>query len=306
MTQLSACVRGIGLLGPGLDDWVSAASVLAGVTPYAPRATVLPIPAALPAAERRRTGAVVRLALAIGAEASSRAGANPAELPTVFSSSGGDGSNCHEICQTLATGDRQLSPTRFHNSVHNAASGYWSIAVGATPASSVLCAYDATFGAALLEALTQVVVDRVPVLLVAYDSGYPEPLHGVRPIPDAFGVAMVLTPVSAPGRVPVPVPVSPSAPVPTRAPAPAAHASSDAEEALSSAATASAPFIITVELTDASADLMTDAQLEFMRATIPAARCLPLLSKLARQEHGRVVIDYLEEQRISIEVSPWH
>jgi hypothetical protein len=276
MTQLSACVRGIGLLGPGLDDWLSGASVLAGVTPYTSRATVLPVPAALPAAERRRTGAVVRLALAIGFEASSRAGANPAELPTVFSSSGGDGSNCHEICQTLATGDRQLSPTRFHNSVHNAASGYWSIAVGATPASNVLCAYDATFGAALLEALTQVVVDRTPVLLVAYDSAYPEPLHGVRPIPDAFGVAMVLAPVSAG----------------------ALHASSDAAEA-------PAPFIITVALTDASADLMADPQLEVLRATIPAARCLPLLSKLSRHELGRVVIDYLEEQRISIEVSPW-
>ena len=304
MTQLSACVRGIGLLGPGLDDWVSAASVLAGVTPYAPRATVLPIPAALPAAERRRTGAVVRLALAIGFEASSRAGANPAELPTVFSSSGGDGSNCHEICQTLATGDRQLSPTRFHNSVHNAASGYWSIAVGATPASNVLCAYDATFGAALLEALTQVVVDRVPVLLVAYDSGYPEPLHGVRPIPDAFGVAMVLAPVSAAGLASGSGPGLASGPgpgpafAPASVSAPAAHASSDAREA-------PAPFIITAALTDASADLMGDAQLEAMRATIPAARCLPLLSKIARQEHGRVVIDYLDEQRISIEVSPW-
>ena len=244
MTQLSACVRGIGLLGPGLDDWLSAASVLAGVTPYAPRATVLPIPAALPAAERRRTGAVVRLALAIGFEASSRAGANPAELPTVFSSSGGDGSNCHEICQTLATGDRQLSPTRFHNSVHNAASGYWSIAVGATPASNVLCAYDATFGAALLEALTQVVVDRVPVLLVAYDSGYPEPLHAVRPIPDAFGVAMVLAPVSAPGLASAPGPGF----APASVSAPAAHASSDDREA-------PAPFIITAALTDDSADL---------------------------------------------------
>jgi Beta-ketoacyl synthase, N-terminal domain len=289
-------VRGIGLLGPGLDDWLSGASVLAGVTPYTPRATVLPVPTALPAAERRRTGAVVRLALAIGFEASSRAGANPAELATVFSSSGGDGSNCHEICQTLATGDRQLSPTRFHNSVHNAASGYWSIAVGATPASNVLCAYDATFSAALLEALTQVVVDQEPVLLVAYDSGYPEPLHAVRPIPDAFGVAMVLAPVSA--HVSAHVPVSASAPVSSRVPAPTAHASSDAREA-------PAPFIITAALTDDSADLMTDAQLEVMRATIPAARCLPLLSKLARQEHGRVVIDYLDEQRLSIEVSPW-
>src|SRR6185437_4923435 len=101
---------------------------------------------------------------------------------------------CNEICMTLASGERQLSPTRFHNSVHNAASGYWSIAAAATSASSVLCAYDASFGAGLLEALTQVVVDRTSVLLVAYDAGYPEPLRAARPIPDAFGVAMVLGP----------------------------------------------------------------------------------------------------------------
>jgi len=34
--------------------------------------------------------------------------------------------------------------------------------------------------------LTQVVVDQVPVLLVAYDSEYPQPLHAKRPIPDTF------------------------------------------------------------------------------------------------------------------------
>jgi len=265
MRPLSASVRGIGLLGPGLDDWLSGAPVLAGITPYTARATVLPTPVALPAAERRRTGIVVKLALAIGFEAAARAGVNPAELPTVFSSSGGDGINCHEICQTLATGDRQLSPTRFHNSVHNAASGYWSIAAGATPASSVLCAFDATFSAALLEALTQVVVDQTSVLLVAYDSGYPEPLHSVRPIPDAFGVAMVLAPVSRP-------------PTPDAA-------------------------IISAALTDAPAESMRDARLEALRAEIPAARGLPLLAKLARRESGLVVIDYLEAQRIAIEVS---
>jgi hypothetical protein len=265
MTQLSALVRGIGLLGPGLDDWPTGARVLTGVTPYVPRATVLPVPVALPAAERRRTGGVIRLALAVGFEAVSHAGANPADLPTVFSSSGGDGFNCHEICQTLASGDRQLSPTRFHNSVHNAASGYWSIAAGATPASSVLCAFDASFGAGLLEALTQVVVERTPVLLVAYDVGYPEPLHAVRPIPDAFGVAMVLAPL----------------------------------DALASEAR------ITATLTDAPAESMPDARLEALRATIPAARSLPVLCKLARQESGRVVLDYLEEQRMAVEVSAW-
>jgi len=266
MTQLSAYVRGIGLLGPGFDNWADATSVLAGVVPYTPRATVLPPPAALPPAERRRTGAVVRLALAIGFEAISRAGVAASELPTVFSSSGGDGYNCHEICVTLATGDRQLSPTRFHNSVHNAASGYWSIAANATPASSVLCAFDASFGAGLLEALTQVAVDRTPVLLATYDVGYPEPLRAARPIPDAFGVAMILAPT----------------------------ASADSPTAQ-----------IRASLCNDPTETMSDPLLESLRTAIPAARSLPLLRKLAREEPGRVVIDYLETQRIAVEVSAW-
>ena len=263
-TALTADLRGIGLLGPGLDDWATGGLLLAGLVPYVSRATVLPMPTALPAAERRRTGTVVRLALAVGFEAVSRAGMNAAELPTVFSSSGGDGNNCHEICQTLASEDRQISPTRFHNSVHNAASGYWSIAANATPAANVLCAFDASFGAGLLEALTQVAVEQTPVLLVAYDLGYPEPLRTVRPIPDAFGVAMVLAPR---GKERVPN--------------------------------------ITVALTDAPAQHMTEVQFESMRVAIPAARSLPLLEKLARQEPGRVVLDYLDAQRIAVEVSTW-
>ena len=267
---LTARIGGIGLLGPGLDDWAASVTVLAGATPYVSRATVLPVPAALPAAERRRTVAVVKLALAIGFEAVSRSGLKTSQLPTVFSSSGGDGHNCHEICQTLATDDRQISPTRFHNSVHNAASGYWSIAAASTAAANVLCAYDASFGAGLLEALTQVVVDRTPVLLVAYDVGYPAPLGTVRPIPDAFGVALVLEPVEAPAGSQQPV------------------------------------ARITVTLTAAAADPMSDSLLETMRSSTPAARSLPLLTKLARREPGSVVLDYLDNLRLSVEVSECH
>src|SRR5712672_1002676 len=157
-------------------------------------ASVLPMPTILPAAERRRVGRVVTLALAIALEATSQAGENPAELASVFASSGGDGHNCHELCQALSLADREISPTRFANSVHNAAAGYWSIGTGAVAESNVLCAFDASFTAGLLEALTQVAVDQVPVLLVAYDSEYPQPLHAKRPIPDTFGVALVLTP----------------------------------------------------------------------------------------------------------------
>ena len=93
MTPLTAWLDGIGLLGPGLPDWPAAARVLSGAQPWAHAPTVLAAPQALPAAERRRTGAVVKLALAAGLEAVTHAGADAATLPAVFTSSGGDGHN---------------------------------------------------------------------------------------------------------------------------------------------------------------------------------------------------------------------
>jgi Beta-ketoacyl synthase, N-terminal domain len=264
MAPLAAYVEGIGFLGPGLADWPAASRVLSGATPWRSLPTVLPAPQCLPSAERRRTGAPVKLTLAVGLEAISSAGVDPTTLPAVFSSSGGDGQNCHEICQVLASADRQVSPTRFHNSVHNAAAGYWGIATGATAASNALCAHDASFAAGLLEAFAQVAVERTAVLLIAYDASYPEPLHSVRPIPDAFGIALVL--------------------------APARRAASRAHLQLS--------------WCEGPADTLADAGLERLRASIPAARSLPLLAQLARAEPGRAVIEYLEEQCLALEVGP--
>ena len=262
--SLTAWVTGVGLLGPGLADWPSAEQVLRGAVPYDPRPTVLPALECLPSAERRRTGKVVRLALAVGLEATSSAGADAAQLPAVFTSSGGDGENCHEICQVLAGAERQISPTRFHNSVHNAASGYWGIATGATAAANALCAYDASFAAGLLEALVQLHTEETAVLLIAYDAGYPEPMRSVRPIPDAFAVALLLTPAPGPG--------------------------SRAQ--------------VSAHLSAAPAELLSEAPLEALRAQVPAARSLPLLRRIARRERAAVVIDYLEKQSLTLEVSP--
>jgi hypothetical protein len=218
----------------------------------------------LPAAERRRTGRVVKLAIAIALEATRQAGADPATLPSVFSSSGGDGHNCHEICEALAGADREISPTRFSNSVHNAAAGYWSIATGAMCASNVLCAFDASFGAGLLEAVAQVCVNRESVLLVAYDSEYPEPLHAKRPIPDAFGIALVLAPERR----------------------------------------ARATARIAVSLSKDPSETLLDPQLEALRVSIPAARGLTLMRRLALREAARITIDYLDDTRLAVEVTP--
>src|SRR5882672_6726575 len=195
MVKLAAHIEGIGLLGPGLDGWTGSVALLEGRSPYIRQPTVVPIPDGLPPAERRRIGLVVKLALGVGLQAISKAGVEPDALPAVFASSGGDGENCHEICQALSHDERMISPTRFHNSVHNAAAGYWSIATGSKAASNAVSAFDASFAAGLLEAVTQAVVDQTPVLLVAYDAQYPPPLFVKRPIPEAFGVAFVLAPV---------------------------------------------------------------------------------------------------------------
>ncbi len=267
MSTLTAYIEGIGLLGPGLIDWPSSQAILSGQQPYQPHKTVLPSPVLLPAAERRRSVAIVKLTLATGLEALAAAGLDATSLPSVFSSSGGDGENCHIICEMLASDDRHISPTRFHNSVHNVAAGYWGIATGAMTPSSVLCAFDGSFGAGLLEAITQVVVDNTRSILLAYDTAYPEPLYSVRPIPDAFGMALVLAPQHS----------------------------------------AQALAKITVDLTDVSAnqlDQFNDSALENLRLSIPAARGLPLLRAIALRQDKHVVLDYLDSTRLDVAIAP--
>jgi hypothetical protein len=197
---LAATVEGIGLVGPGLEGWSTSRARLAGTQRYEPLPTAIPSPEVLPANERRRAGKTIKLALAAGLEAARMAGRDAKDLPAIFASSGGEGDNCHAICEALASDDRLISPTRFHNSVHNAAAGYWGIATGAMAPSDAIAAYDASFAAGLLEALVRLASDPAqPTLLIAYDTPYPHPLSGVRPMADSFAVALVLAASSAAG-----------------------------------------------------------------------------------------------------------
>ncbi|MDR3097940.1 MAG: beta-ketoacyl synthase chain length factor [Paraburkholderia sp.] len=272
--KLRATIESIGLIGPGLADWAHAADVLAGRAPWTSAPTELPPPEGLPNAERRRAAPVVKAALAVGHAAVAASGRDATTLATVFAASGGDGPNCHAICEMLAGDDRQISPTRFHNSVHNAAAGYWSIAARSRATSNVLCAHDGSFAAGLLESLCQIAVDGVPSLLIAYETVYPEPLHAVRPIADAFGVALVLAPPPA------------------------------GDDANDSSARASGLACIEVKLTDAPATTLAAPALEALRADNPAARGLPLLEAIAAKRAASVVIDYLPETRVRIDVTP--
>ena len=73
-------IQGIGLLGPGLPSWPDSQATLRGTTPHQFVLTVLPAPPRLPPAERRRAGAVIRLAMAVAEEAIAHAGVDPQTL----------------------------------------------------------------------------------------------------------------------------------------------------------------------------------------------------------------------------------
>lgn len=266
MSGLRVWVQGVGLLGPGLSSWSAALDVLRGTQPHGSAPTVLPTPLRLPPAERRRAGAAVKLALAVADEAVAQAQVDPGVLATVFTSSSGEGHNCHALCETLATPAPMVSPTRFTNSVHNAASGCWHIAVASRASSTSLCAFDGSFSAGLIEAVASVQQSGQPVLLVASDSPYPEPLHSKRPLPDHFGLALLLAPVA---------------------------------DARSLAA-------LTIALTDGQAAApCTDVSLDALRRAIPAAAALPLLLALAQgTRRHEVHLDYLPSLGLRVVVEP--
>jgi hypothetical protein len=261
-----AFVEGVGLVGPGLRGWQASRAMLAGKQAYSPALTILAASELLPAAERRRAGVPVKLALAAGQEALVNAARDAAATATVFASSSGDCDNVHYILEALATPERQISPTRFHNSVHNAVAGYWSIAMQCRAPSTSLCCHDASFAAGLLEAVSQVAVAGAPVALIAYDHPYPEPLNTVRPIQGDFGMALLLAPQATERAV--------------------------------------AALDVTFMPQELDASRTADRELERLRSSVPAARCLPLLAALARGSRETVILEYVAGTHLRVGVAP--
>lgn len=256
--------EGVGLVGPGMRDWGTGCAMLKGRQGYSFASTAVAMSDLLPAAERRRAGVPVKLVLAAGQQALAQAARDAALTATVFASSSGDCDNVHHILESLATPEREISPTRFHNSVHNAASGYWSIATQCRAPSTSLCGHDWSFAAGLLEAASQVVTGTGAVMLIAYDHPYPLPLGAVRPICASFGTALVLT----------------------------------------SCPTARALAAIEIEFVPCPGEptAMDDAGLEMVRAGVPAGRSLPVLAALADGKAATVILECTSDAHLRVGV----
>jgi Beta-ketoacyl synthase, N-terminal domain len=193
MTTRTLFIDGIALWSRQLNSWATASAALRGQTTPAPSAA-RPAPALLAPNERRRAPDAVLLALEVASAAVAASGHDAAQLASVFTSAHGDLAIADAMCTTLATEPLLLSPTRFHHSVHNAASGYWAIATGCQAASTALAAFEMSFAAGLLEAASQCASAEAPILLVGFDTEATGPLASVNTSRGLLGVALVLSP----------------------------------------------------------------------------------------------------------------
>jgi len=259
-------ILGVGLLAAGLEGWPAGRDVLAGKRPFESGMAPDPDASILPANERRRSSDCVRWAVQVAQEAMAQSGLDPHEVATVFASSGGEMDVLDKLCRALATAERVVSPTLFHQSVHNTAAGYWGIATRCQQSSTALSCYDDSCAAGLLEAVTYACVEQCPVLFVLYDLPAPAPLHGARPIAAAFAAAVVLTPLAERTIATIDVTVTPTA-------------GRDVSRAFR-------------------------PEFEQLRLDNPAARLLPVLEALALERRAAIDLNLLDDQRLIVEVEP--
>ena len=133
-------------------------------------------------------------------QATRDAGADPRTIATVYGSDYGEIETMVVLLDTIFRGDGQLSPMRFKNSVHNAASGLSSIGQGNQSFSTALAAGRRTFEASMLEAMALLDERGGAVVVSIADDVLPEPLASLEGW-EALAVGIVLQREAEPSRV---------------------------------------------------------------------------------------------------------
>jgi hypothetical protein len=160
----TAYVHGLGLWTPGhagAAAWCSGEPD-AGAT--APAAALLAGPL------RRRASALTRMAVEALEQAAGEAGCDLSRLASVWATAHGEHETAVEILAMMHRGEGKLSPTRFHNSVYNTASGYASIASGNRAVSTTVSGGAELVSTALLESLCLLEAGAEEVALVLADE----------------------------------------------------------------------------------------------------------------------------------------
>ncbi|MCX4247037.1 beta-ketoacyl synthase chain length factor [Paraliomyxa miuraensis] len=139
----------------------------------------------------RGTSVVTRMSASVAARALARSGVDPRTIPAVFGSAYGEVCIAIEQLEMMVTGDGQVSPALFKNSVHNTGAGVFSIAHGNHIMSTSLAAGPLTVAYSMLEGHGILDEGASHVLVVVADEALPVPLSEVVQW-ESFAAAWVL------------------------------------------------------------------------------------------------------------------
>jgi hypothetical protein len=264
-TSYTCKLIGLGAWGPGFNNWSELKAAFEKQP--AEGLTTSPKPEIIPANERRRSPLAVRAAVEISWQALQESGLSSPDVACVFGSGLGDTEITDYMCRVLTTDEKQLSPTKFHNSVHNAAAGYWTISSGCMKSANSIAAYHETAGTCLLEAALQSIQHNEPVLITLFDIAAQPTWQQIFHCEQSFAASILICPQNYP----------------------------------TNSSLASLKFSFTEG--DIAASNLPD-YFQSLYQENPAAKILPLLQLLAEKKSARLSFPTGVESCVELEVSP--
>lgn len=260
-------IQSIGVAGSGFSNWDHAKEVLSQEKEFNPNQPEQYKISILKPNEARRTSTAIKIALQSAEETLSRSSFHADQLFSVFVSSDGDPNILQSICQELATEDKFVSPTQFHNSVHNAPAGYWSIGHQSTKGINSISCGDCSMSGALIEANSLLKMGESAVLIVCFDIKSPSPLDSARHMKYSMATSMIVT-------------EQPNA------------------DSLFSVE------LLLEEIGKSQITKMADPKLEELRGDSPASMSLPLLKALSDQNPSELTLPYSSSKSLHLKLSP--
>jgi len=271
--MMTVYLKAVSIIALGIDNWEMAKDIFSNKTNYAHVKVGKKLPTMLSANESRRCSRTIQLALNSVLQLTEKTPFNSEDTNYVFTSCNGDLSVFHHISTALSQQGRPVSPTKFHNSVHNAPAGYASIGLKSKSPSTSICAYKDSFSAGLLEAFVQCITDNTQCLLCGYDEIPPEPLLSLFPIDDDFAYSLLLSAYSEPATA--------------------------IENSINICR-------LDIELShDKIVSKMPTEQFETLRKSNPQAQILPLLHAIANKQETQLVFSN-NEQQILLQLSEFN
>jgi hypothetical protein len=185
-------VKGMGLFSPG---YANAAAWVDGVRDDS---ALKPAAALLAGPFKRRASFLTRIAVEAYSQAADQAGADLSTAASVWGMVHGEIFTAIELMAMMNQGVGKLSPTKFHNSVYNTASGYASMASKNRAPSTTLTGGAEIVANGLIEAAGLLAEGAREVVVVWADEPYPPPFESGRAIaPLALSLSLGAEPAGA-------------------------------------------------------------------------------------------------------------